>query len=63
MQDTWPATAPTDDPAALEAAIQQMFSEMDRIDERIRRHRQETEGLKVETRAMLDSLRASQLHA
>jgi hypothetical protein len=58
MEETWPATAPTDDPAAIDTALKGMFAEMERIDERIRRSQQEIDGLKAETRAMLKALKA-----
>jgi hypothetical protein len=58
MEEPWPATMPTDDPAAMDAAFLGMFAEMEQIDERIRRSQQEIEGLKAETRAMLKVLKA-----
>ena len=49
-------TAPKTD-ADYEAAIQAMYAEMDRIDERIKKDQAEIDQLKAETRAMLARLR------
>jgi len=42
--------------ADYEAAIQAMYAEMDRIDERIKKDQAEIDRLKAETRAMLMQL-------
>lgn len=58
VESAIPATAP-ENPAEMEAAIKQMFAEMDRIDARIRRKQKEIERLKSETRAILNTLKAA----
>lgn len=40
-----------------EAAIQEMFAEMDRLDESIRRKQAEIDRLKAKTRATLDEIK------
>jgi len=57
MENTFPATAP-ESPAEMEA-IEQMFAEMDRIDERIRRTQKEIEKLKAELRANREPVKAA----
>ena len=57
VENAFPATAP-ENPAEMEVAINQMFAEMERIDERIRKKRIRIDKLKVETRAILKTLKA-----
>ncbi len=43
---------------ALEAAINQLFAEMERLNKHIQQEQEETDRLKMETRAMLTALKA-----
>jgi hypothetical protein len=56
MESTTPAEATLDE-KQMEAAINEMFQEMDRLDERIRRNQSETELLRIQTQAILKELK------
>ena len=44
-------------PSEEEVAVKRMFAEMKRADERIRRNQEEIDRLRIETRAILASLK------
>jgi hypothetical protein len=59
MDDTMRFEPASDDPAEYRRAIRAMLDEMKRIDERIARHQANIDRLKVETRQILDELKAA----
>ena len=47
----------TTEVAKLQAEIKRLFAEMEQADDRIRRYQQETDKLRIETRAILTNLK------
>lgn len=59
MEKTVTAEASDNESAQLEAAFQQCLDEIERANERMKRRQANIEKLKVETRAILNELRAT----
>ncbi len=53
MEKSIPVTQPANEPVDYQAAIKQLFEEIDRVNTRIETHQIETEKLRAVTRARL----------
>ena len=58
MNKTLTAEPTTEEAAKMDAELRSLFAAIDRIDERIDRNQQETDRIKVRTKAKLLQLRA-----
>ena len=58
MDKAWTEKQAAEEAPEIEAEIARLFAEMERADERIKQHQDETDKLKYETRAILDTLKA-----